>query len=135
MICHIKKLIEWKRWLLDEPLKLQMFWHFEAPSIICISNCVLLWLDSAKGVFSSFVRPQESIQSTFYEQLLIDIEDPKSPKKTDNLNAFFGDLGSVRVKAAGRMLMKLTPGCTRNIPFYDDKFEIPSFHVAGLKVN
>jgi len=33
--------------------------------------------------------------------------DPKSPKKTDNLNVFFALLGSARTKAALRMLMKL----------------------------
>jgi len=35
--------------------------------------------------------------------------DPASTKKTDNLTVFFVLLGSERVKAACRMLMKLTP--------------------------
>jgi len=35
--------------------------------------------------------------------------DPKSAKNTDNLTVYFGLLGSVRVKAAQEMLMKLTP--------------------------
>jgi len=36
--------------------------------------------------------------------------DSKSAKKTDNLSVFFAPLGSVRVKAAHKMLVKLTPG-------------------------
>jgi hypothetical protein len=36
--------------------------------------------------------------------------DPKRAKKTDNLTEFFMLLGSARVKAACRILMKLTPG-------------------------
>jgi hypothetical protein len=36
--------------------------------------------------------------------------DPESAKKTDNLTSFFALKGSVCVKAAHRMLMKLTPG-------------------------
>jgi len=36
--------------------------------------------------------------------------DPKSAKKTDDLTVFFALLGSVRSKAAGNTVMKLTPG-------------------------
>jgi len=35
---------------------------------------------------------------------------PKSAKKADSLTVFFALLGSGRVKAACKMLMKLTPG-------------------------
>jgi len=37
------------------------------------------------------------------------LADPKSTKKTDNLTDFFALLGSACVKAARRMLLKLTP--------------------------
>jgi len=36
--------------------------------------------------------------------------DPKSAKKTDNLNVFLALSGSARAKAAQKMLVKLTPG-------------------------
>jgi len=49
-----------------------------------------------------------SISSTFYEQLL-HAQIPKAQKKTDNLTVFFALSGSVCVKAAHRMLIKLTP--------------------------
>jgi len=39
-------------------------------------------------------------------------QDPKSAKKADNLPVFFALLGSVRVKSAHKMLVKLTPGIT-----------------------
>ena len=39
--------------------------------------------------------------------------DPKSAKKMLNLTVFFALLGSVRVKAACRMLVKLTPRVSR----------------------
>ncbi len=42
--------------------------------------------------------------------------DPKSAKKTDNLTIFFALLGSARVKAAQRTLMKLIPGIQLFIP-------------------
>jgi len=35
--------------------------------------------------------------------------DPKSAKKTDNLTVFFALSKSVRIKADGRTLVKLTP--------------------------
>jgi len=38
------------------------------------------------------------------------VQIPKAQKKTDNLNAFFALLGSARIKAARRTLMKFTPG-------------------------
>ena len=34
----------------------------------------------------------------------------KAKKEIDNLAFFFALLGSIHIKAAGRMLMKLTPG-------------------------
>ncbi len=52
---------------------------------------------------------QESISSTFYEQLLR-AQILKVQKKTDKLNGFFYLLGFVRSKAPCRTLMKLTPG-------------------------
>ncbi len=45
------------------------------------------------------------------------LADPKSAKKTVKLSVFFALSGSARVKAAHRMLMKLTPG----IPSKDSK--------------
>jgi len=36
--------------------------------------------------------------------------DPKTTKKTDSLTVFLAFLGSAHVKAARRMLVKLTPG-------------------------
>jgi len=51
--------------------------------------------------------------------------DPNSAKKTDNLTAFFVHLGSARVKAAHRTLMKLTPGfhfCDASFSNYNWKF-------------
>jgi len=36
--------------------------------------------------------------------------DPKSAKKTVKLSVYFAHLGSIFVKVAQRMLMKLTPG-------------------------
>ncbi len=50
-----------------------------------------------------------SILSMLYEQLLR-VQIPKEPKKTIQLSIFFAFLGSARVKAASRTLMKLTPG-------------------------
>jgi len=50
-----------------------------------------------------------SISSTFYVQLL-QLVDPKSVKKIDNLAVFFTLLGSASVKAVPRTLMKLSPG-------------------------
>jgi len=35
---------------------------------------------------------------------------PKAQKYTADLTVFFAHLGSVRVRAAGKTLMKLTPG-------------------------
>ena len=37
-------------------------------------------------------------------------EDPKRAKKTIKLSSFYAILGSARVRAACRMLVKLTPG-------------------------
>jgi len=50
-----------------------------------------------------------SLSSTFYEQLL-HMQILKAQKKNDNLTVFFALSGSVCVKAAHRMLMKLTHG-------------------------
>jgi hypothetical protein len=52
---------------------------------------------------------QVSISPTFYEQLLCS-QIPKAQKKLLNLTVFIALLGSVRVKAARRTLVKLTPG-------------------------
>ena len=43
--------------------------------------------------------------------------DFESAKKTVKLSSCFALLGSLRVKAARRMLMKLTPGYFKNDPF------------------
>jgi len=50
------------------------------------------------------------LQSTFANS------DPESTKKTDNLTVFFVLSGSVRIKAARRTLMKLTPGVSPQTP-------------------
>ena len=42
-------------------------------------------------------------------------EYPKSAKKTDSLTVFFALLGSFRIKAAHKILVKLTPRMTRNV--------------------
>ena len=49
-----------------------------------------------------------SISSTFYEQLLRS-QIPKAQKRLSSQLAFFALLGSASVKAACRMLVKLTP--------------------------
>jgi len=49
-----------------------------------------------------------SISPTLYEQLL-DAQIPKGQKKTVKLSSFFALLGSAPIKAACRMLVKLTP--------------------------
>jgi hypothetical protein len=51
----------------------------------------------------------------FYEQLLRG-KIPKPQKKSVKLSVFFELLGSVHVKAAHKMLMKLTLGLTEYIP-------------------
>ena len=51
---------------------------------------------------------QVSISPTFYQQLLR-VQIPKAQKKTVKLSSFFALLGSSRVKAACRTLVKLTP--------------------------
>ncbi len=66
--------------------------------------------------------PLVSISSAF------SCADPKGTKKTDNLTVFFALLGSARVKAAHRLLMKWTPGVdfTRKLispTFFLDFFE------------
>jgi hypothetical protein len=48
-----------------------------------------------------------SVSSTFYKQLLC-VQIPKAQKDTDDLIVFFALLGSVRVKAAHKLLVKLT---------------------------
>ena len=47
-----------------------------------------------------------SVSSTFYEQLLC-TKIPKAQKKTDSLSVSFVLLGSVHIKAASKMLVKL----------------------------
>jgi len=54
-----------------------------------------------------------SISSTIYKQLLC-MQISKAQKKTVKLSFFFALLRSVRVKAAARMLMKLTQGLQRS---------------------
>jgi len=54
---------------------------------------------------------QVSISSMFKHSYMR--SDPKSTKKTYNLTNYFVVLGSSRVKAAHKMLMKLTPGRSR----------------------
>jgi len=51
----------------------------------------------------------ESISPRFFFCAAIMRADPKSAKKTYGLNVFFVLLGSKRVKAARRMLVKLKP--------------------------
>ena len=52
---------------------------------------------------------QGSISPTFYKQLLC-MQIQKAQKKTFKLSRFFALLGSTSVKAACRMLVKLTQG-------------------------
>jgi len=61
-------------------------------------------------VISDNDNDQVSISSMFYEQLL-SAQIPKTQKKTVKSSVFLGSalLGSARVKAAHRTLMKLTP--------------------------
>ena len=54
------------------------------------------------------IKSVKSISPTFYEQLLC-TKIPKAQKKLLNLTVFFALLGSVRIKAALRTLVKLTP--------------------------
>jgi len=50
-----------------------------------------------------------SISPTFYANLL-NAKVPKAQKDTDDLTVIFALLGSARVKALHKMLVKLTPG-------------------------
>jgi hypothetical protein len=73
------------------------------------SNIAVLNIFIKDPFYSKIKRDEQvSISSTFYEQLLR-AEIPKAKKKTENLAVFFALSGSVRVKAACRMLMILTP--------------------------
>ena len=54
------------------------------------------------------IELQGSISPTFYEQLLC-TQIPKAQKKTVKLSSFIALLGSARVRAARRTLVKLTP--------------------------
>jgi len=56
----------------------------------------------------AYVVDLRSISTTFYAQLFVHT-DPESAKKKDNLTVFFALLGTVRIKAGCRKLMKLTP--------------------------
>ncbi len=47
------------------------------------------------------------MSTTFYEKLLRE-QIPKAQKKTDTLTLYFVPLGSARVKASRKMLVKLT---------------------------
>ena len=53
-------------------------------------------------------REPGSISPTFYEQLLL-AQIPKAQKKPVKLSSFIALLGSARVKATRRTLVKLTP--------------------------
>jgi len=57
-----------------------------------------------KKVRPSWVRFHQSFMSSFYES-----RSQKRKKDTDDLNVFFAHLGSAPIKAARKMLMKLTP--------------------------
>ena len=63
-----------------------------------------------------YLPPQESISSTFYEQLLRE-QTPKAQKKIVKSSSIFALLESACVKATRRMLVKLTPDLypTRNL--------------------
>ncbi len=54
-------------------------------------------------------RDLDSISSTFYIQLFC-LKIPKVYKDTDDLTVFFMLLRSTSIKAARKMLVKLTPG-------------------------
>jgi len=66
--------------------------------------------------FIALVQELGSNSPTFYEQLL-HTQIPKSTKKTDGLTVFFALLGSSLIKAARKMLMKLTPEGGEKIKF------------------
>jgi len=55
-----------------------------------------------------------SISQTFYAKLLL-AQIPEAQKKTDDMIVFFALLGSAYVKAASKMLMKLTFGLSVKI--------------------
>jgi len=65
------------------------------------------------------------ISSTFYAKQI-----PKAQKNIDNLTAFFSLLGSAHVKAARRMLMKLTLGFGLFVYFFI--FYYINAHECGL---
>jgi len=90
-----KQLLSWIR---INSILLNFFMHFH-----------MSLLPSLAKYNASDDQVRESISSTFYEQLL----NTKIPKAQTRLTAwmsFFAFLGSVCVKAARIMLMKLTPG-------------------------
>jgi len=53
---------------------------------------------------------QGLVSSTFYEKLFR-AQIPKAQKDTDGLNVFSALLGSERVRALSKTLVKLTPDC------------------------
>jgi len=60
------------------------------------------------GFFKSIIVAHQ-FSPTFFEQLLC-AQIPKAPKKRQKKGSLFAHLGSAHVKAARRLLMKLTPG-------------------------
>ena len=68
------------------------------------------WVKNAFALFHSIfpLLLHGSISPTFYQQLL-HTQIPKARKKDSQLKQFFALLGSAGVKAAHKMLVKLTP--------------------------
>jgi len=71
--------------------------------------------------FSSFAH-LGSISSTFYEQLLC-MQISKAQKIQSSCQSFFALSGSALIKAACRMLMKLTPGFNQRF-FFEYFFQL-----------
>jgi len=65
--------------------------------------------------FSSFMSNKEN-RCQFHQRFMqsFSLIDPESVKKIDNLTATFTHLGSVSIKAANKMLMKLSPDISLN---------------------
>jgi len=75
----------------------------------------ILWLISLFSCFSSSpcLSSDPSLSGVNYTNILHEAftcADPKSAKKTDSLTVIFGLLGFAHVKAARKMMVKLTPG-------------------------
>ena len=72
------------------------------------ANFVDLLTCSCSLLVGSMVRPGVNFNNILWAAFMR--ADPKSAKKTVKLSSFIALLGSASVKAAFRMLMKLTPG-------------------------